>query len=125
MKALRLWGLLGVVVLAGGLLPGTLSPQAPPQRRTDSAERFEREQRRREAEAKREKSRRRGTARAERLEALHQLRQDLPKLRDGVEALERGLAETDVEKELSVALREQGEAVEKLAQRIYKNIKRL
>lgn len=53
------------------------------------------------------------------------MREDLPQLRESVQALQDKLAEIDPEQKLSVQLRKQGEEMEKLATRIYKNLKRL
>lgn len=116
--------------LAAGLLLVLPRPVAAPPpsfelQRPDSTDQFEKERRRQEEEAKRERARQEKAARHQRRESLRRLHEDLAKLRESLDALEKKLQETDPDKELSVELRRQGQEVEKLAKRIYKNIKNL
>ena len=135
MKILSFRWLLATAFLGAGLVLAAPPQSTPPPRRDhvqpqprpqpDSTQQWEQERRRREEEARRERLRRASAARAERREALRQLREDLPKLQESALALEKKLADVDPEKELSVELREHGQEVETLAKRIHKNVKRL
>lgn len=99
-------------------------PQPPPPR-TDSVEELERKRRQQEEAAKREQERRERAARADRREALRQLQEDLGKMHETLKAFEAALSATNPDQELSLALRQQSEELEKLAKRIRKNAKLL
>ncbi len=141
MRRWKIPSLLAGSLLAGVLLVGGPSPQVaapspvaaqrpprplpPPQRPPDPLEEFELNRRRRQQVAERERRRREQAARAEHRQAFRRLREDLPRLRETLQAVEAKLAGLDPENELSVELRQRGEEMEELAKRINENLKRL
>lgn len=122
--ALCLW--LGFTAMAAPAQDSHRRPTTPPPRPGgDVFDQIEREQRRQEREAARRKKQQERAARVEHREALRQLRQDVPQLRDLLAQMEADLRETDVRTELNVNFSQHADQLEKLAKRIRKNVRKL